>query len=430
MARKPMILGAALAGLLVFAVIASGLFVARGPAAAAPGAATPAAAAPAGSQDYVTRLTQDFAARLQSDPARVDAAFTAAANETIDQAVRDGKMDADTANAARKMAAGGLSGTLRAELGGLGKQAIVKETPAPQSAAVEAIIPALGRALGLSASQLQDALKGGQSLAALEQAHHVTAAQAREAVLAAVRAAVDAGAQQGQWSRADADAAYAEVSGNYDNFLAKLTGAAGAAGGAGPGDEAFSAAGAAVARLFGFSAFGDLETALGAGQTFLALERAHNVSEAQVRDAAAAAIHAALATGVQSGRWTEAQAATAATELNAHLDDMLVKMRNAVPAPDAQDAAESAVAGLCGLTLPQLRDALRGGQSLAALEQAHQVSADQARAAALAAAHSAIAAGVTTGKWSQAQADDATRVVDRLVDRFLTGAATAGPSGK
>jgi hypothetical protein len=429
MARKPMILGAALAGLLVFAVIASGLFVARGPAAAAPGAATPAAAAPAGSQNYVTRLTQDFAARLQSDPARVDAAFTAAANETIDQAVRDGKMDADTANAARKMAAGGLSGTLRAELGGLGKQAIVKETPAPQSAAVEAIIPALGRALGLSASQLQDALKGGQSLAALEQAHHVTAAQARETVLAAVRAAVDAGAQQGQWSRADADAAYAEVSGNYDNFLAKLTGAAGAAG-AGPVDEAFSAAGAAVARLFGFSAFGDLEAALGAGQTFLALERAHNVSEAQVRDAAAAAIHAALATGVQSGRWTEAQAATAATELNAHLDDMLVKMRNAVPAPDAQDAAESAVAGLCGLTLPQLRDALQGGQSLAALEQAHQVSADQARAAALAAAHSAIAAGVTTGRWSQAQADDATRVVDRLVDRFLTGAATAGPSGK
>jgi hypothetical protein len=430
MARKPMILGAALAGLLVFAVIASGLFVARGPAAAAPGAATPAAAAPAGSQDYVTRLTQDFAARLQSDPARVDAAFTAAANETIDQAVRDGKMDADTANAARKMAAGGLSGTLQAELGGLGKQAIVKETPAPQSAAVEAIIPALGRALGLSASQLQDALKGGQSLAALEQAHHVTAAQARETVLAAVRAAVDAGAQQGQWSRADADAAYAEVSGNYDNFLAKLTGAAGAAGGGDPVDESFSAAGAAVARLFGFSAFGDLEAALGAGQTFLALERAHNVSEAQVRDAAAAAIHAALATGLQSGRWTEAQAATAATELNAHLDDMLVKMRNAVPAPDAQDAAESAVAGLCGLTLPQLRDALRGGQSLAALEQAHQVSADQARAAALAAAHSAIAAGVTTGKWSQAQADDATRVVDRLVDRFLTGAATARPSGK
>ena len=142
MARKPMILGAALAGLLVFAVIASGLFVSRGPAAAAPGAATPpaaatpAAAGAAGSQDYVTRLTQDFAARLGSDPARVDAAFSAAANETIDQAVRDGKMDANTANIARKMAASGLSGTLQAQLGGLSKQANTKEPPAPQTAAL------------------------------------------------------------------------------------------------------------------------------------------------------------------------------------------------------------------------------------------------------------------------------------------------------
>src|SRR6476661_2695668 len=122
MARKPMLLGATVAGLLVFAVLAAGLFLTRGPAVASPAAATPTAAAPqsapapAAPQDYATRLAQNFAARLGVDQARLDAAFTAAANDTVAQAVRDGKMDQNTADTARKMAARGLTGALQSAL--------------------------------------------------------------------------------------------------------------------------------------------------------------------------------------------------------------------------------------------------------------------------------------------------------------------------
>jgi hypothetical protein len=291
-------------------------------------------------------------------------------------------------------------------------------------------MPAIAARLGLTESQLMDALKQGQTLQALEQAHGVTAAQMHEAELTAIRAALTTGVQKGQWTQAEADSAYAEISRNIDNIEVKISGLGMAIrvekGKPGPQEAALESTNNAVAGLFGLN-FDALQMQLNGGKTLLELERQHNVTEQQVLAAAQAAAQAALAEGVQKGQWDQAAADQTAAEVRGMLPMYLAKYRHPRGLSEAYDAAQNAVAGLFGLDSQGLADALKNGQTRQSLQQAHAVSDQKLRDTALAAGQAALAAGVQKSQWTQVQADDSALAFGETLDFFL---ANMGPKNR
>jgi hypothetical protein len=333
-----MMIGGFVAGVLAFVALFAFVFLGLGPTAAAPptgSAAAPAiqaaaatatslpaapAKAPGKDQDYYGNLlAQNFATRLGVDRAKLDTAFSAAVQDTVDQAVRDGKLTQDQAAKVRAMAGSGLAALLGSGLApeqygaGLGAED------------VNAVVAAVAQLFGMSADQLTGALRGGQTLAALEQAHNVTAQQARDAALRVIRTRLDQGVQSGKWTQADADKMYQSYSAEIDNVLLKMTGAVSQLGDSGPAAAVSPAVEGAVAKLFGMSP-DEFMAALKAGQTLAALEQSHSVAHARVRAAALDAAQTAINQGLQSGKWTQAQVDERVGNVGDLVDKMLTKM--------------------------------------------------------------------------------------------------------
>src|SRR5579859_2111095 len=296
--------------------------------AGAPGASGLATAPTAGDPTYyATLFTHNFASRLGVDVATLDRAFSRAAAATIDQAVQDGQLTPDAATQAKALANQGLAAVLVHGLDapGKGSGALDPADNGAMQAAVDAVLPALAPLFGLSPDQLTSTLKQGQSLAALEQAHHVTAQQVHDTALAAIHAALTTGVRGGRWTQAQADTTYQDFSQNIDNLLLKITGGGSGAGDDGPGPAVLQAALAAIAPLLGLTP-DQLGAALKQGQSLAALEQAHHVTAQQAHDAAVAAGRAALAAGVQSHKWTQAQVDAAVPDLDGLVTGFLAKM--------------------------------------------------------------------------------------------------------
>ena len=331
MSNPRMIIGGFVAGVLAFAGLFAFVFLGLGPTAAAPAAApaaqaaaataTPAPANATGKdQDYYGNLlAQNLAARLGVDRARLDAAFSAAVQDTVDQAVRDGKLTQDQAGKVRTIAGSGLAALLGSSV------SAGESGPGFDAADVDAVVAAVAQLFGMSADQLHEAVHGGQTLAALEQAHNVTAQQARDASLHAIRARLDQGVQSGKWLQAEADKMYQGYSDEIDNVLLKITGAPAKSGDTGPAGAFGPAVEGAVATLLHMSA-DEFTVALKAGQTLAALEQSHNVDHAQVRTAALDAAQTVINQGLQSGQWTQAQVDAKVGNVGDLVDRMLTKM--------------------------------------------------------------------------------------------------------
>ena len=468
MNKTRLMMGSVFVGLLAGLALAVILVLGLGPNSAAPVAqantttlavaqnvaqaaatATPAASAgKAANSQYGDLLAQNFATRLGVDQTRLNSAFTAAATDTIDQALRDGKMDANTANKLKTLTGQGFAAFFNANLRGsdkAGKEEYGTTAAANDSmgATASAVLPAVARTLGISEDALILALKQGQTLQALEQAHSVTDAQVQSAVLAAVRSMLNAGVSNNQWTQAEADATYTTFSENVAAFLAKITNVGNedtkriedhpGSSTDGPQQAAFQAAATAadnaVAQLFGLT-FDQLQGKLQGGDTLLGLERAHGVTEQQVQSAALAAGQAAITAGVKSQSWTQTVATAATQDWNANIANYLAKIRNSTPLPTMFDAAQTAVLGLLGLTPTQLQDALKAKQTLQTLEQAHGLTAQQVKDAAVVAGRKALTDGVQQGKWTQIQADDASLAFDETVDSFLANFVARSATGK
>jgi hypothetical protein len=318
---------------LAFTGLFAFVFLGLGPTAAAPPAApaaqaavteTPVPAAPAGApgkqqSGYGELLAQNFAARLGVDRAKLDAAFSAAVQDTVDQAVRDGKLTQDQAGKVRTQAGSGLAALF--EMG-------VRASDAQAGLGAEdvnAILAAVAQRFGLNADQLRAAVQGGQTLDALEQSHHVTAQQARDAALHAIRARLDQGVQSGKWTQPGADKMYQAYSDEIDNVLLKITGAPPKAEDTAPAGAFGPAVEGAVANLLHLSG-DEFAAALKSGQTLAALEQSRNLDHAQVRAAALAAAQSVINQGLQSGQWTQAQVDAQVGNVGDMVDRMLTKM--------------------------------------------------------------------------------------------------------
>ncbi len=339
MSNPRMIIGGFVAGVLAFAGMFAFVFLGQGPTAAAPPAAPAAQAAQAAatatplpanvagknSDYYGNLLAQNLAARLGVDRAKLDSAFSAAVQDTVDQAVRDGKLTQDQGNKVRAFAGSGLAGLLGSSLNA------GESGPGFDAGDVDAIVGAVGQLFGMTADQLREAVHGGQTLDTLAQAHHVTMQQVHDAALHAIRTRLDQGVQSGKWVRAEADKMYQAYSDEIDNVLRKMTGEVGKSADTGPADPFGPAVYGAVAKLFAMSP-DDFVAAIKSGQTLAALEQAHGVDHAQVRAAALAAAQTVINQGLQSGQWTQAQVDAEVGNVGEFVDRLLTKLGGPPPA--------------------------------------------------------------------------------------------------
>jgi hypothetical protein len=183
-----------------------------------------------------------------------------------------------------------------------------------------------------------------------------------------------------------------------------------------------------VAKAIGISE-ADLKTALAGGQTVAAVAKAHNVALQVVIDALVADSNSELAAAVANGLITQAQAdAQKATILQRATDQANGTFSGGPggrgpggPGGFGRNEAvsdTSIVAKAIGISEADLKTALAGGQTVAAVAKAHNVALQVVIDALVADGESELAAQVANGSITQAQADAMkAQVLQRATDQ-------------
>jgi len=194
--------------------------------------------------------------------------------------------------------------------------------------------------------------------------------------------------------------------------------------GHGPGDEL-----AAAAAYLGLTTT-ELQTQLQSGKTLGQIADATSgKSKAGLIDALVAAEKAEIAAAVTAGRLTQAQADQITADLTRRLTDLVNGVR-----PDHGPGGGDELAvitGYLGLTAPDLRTQLESGKTLGQIADATSGKSKAGLTDALVAAEQKeIAAAVTAGRLTQAQADEITAgLTQRFTDLVNGVRPDRGPGG-
>jgi hypothetical protein len=285
--------------------------------------------------------------------------------------------------------------------------------------------------IGITEAELRTALTAGQTLAAVATAHNVTAQTLIDALVKAETDRLAAAVTAGTITQAQADAKKADLPARMTTQVNNTFqfGGPGGRGGHGGGIGADDLAAAATA--IGITP-AELTTALGTGQTLAAIATANGKTAQAVIDALVKAETDKLAAAVTAGTITQAQADAKKADLVARVTN---QVNNGVhlggpggPGRGLDAASLTAAATAIGITEAELTTALTSGQTLAAIATAHNVTAQVVIDALVKAETDELAAKVTAGTITQAQAD--ARKVD-LVARITAQVNTGvGPGGR
>ena len=190
------------------------------PASAAGPSGAPASATPgdADKQEALDAIFARFAARLGTDEATINAAFIAAANDTADQWVREGKLSAtDAAEFKAMVAKVGLKGLVASSETGGGNSSTGQKNK--DDAAIMAAWDTAMTMLGPDGRQIKEQLASGKSLAELAQERGIDPGKLREAMLAAAKAELDKAVHDGAITQANADVRYTDITHWVDDML-------------------------------------------------------------------------------------------------------------------------------------------------------------------------------------------------------------------
>jgi transposase-like protein len=178
----------------------------------------------------------------------------------------------------------------------------------------------VAKAIGISEADLQTALQGGQTVAAVAKAHNVALQVVIDALVADGQAELDAAVKAGTITQAQADAQKAEVVQRAtDQANGSFTGGRGDHGG---GHTEATTDTSVAAKAIGISE-ADLLAALATGKTVADVAAAHNVPAQTVIDALVADGQAELAAEVASGAITQTQADAQKAEVTQRATDQV-----------------------------------------------------------------------------------------------------------
>lgn len=218
-------------GIIAVALVAGIAVVNLGHSVASAQTTTPTTT-PTAQQADKNQLKQDFinnfASQLGVDTAKLNAAYSAAVNATADQAVKDGKLTQAQADKIKAAAQNGFKGGL---FSGKGKGKAAPKGKAAFGFGEKAVLDAAAKALTITTDELKTQLKAGKSIADVAADKKVDLQTVKDAILAAVKAELDAKVKENKLTQDQADKRYQAVSTNIDKVVnAKFTGHQGKAG--------------------------------------------------------------------------------------------------------------------------------------------------------------------------------------------------------
>jgi hypothetical protein len=149
-----------------------------------------------------------LAAALNIQRPALDSAITTAGNDTLDEAVQQGTLTQEQADAIKPRIQSGDVGPLFGGRGhGHGPGRSVRELFGVR----QAMIDAAAKALGLTTDELRTQMRSGQTLAQLAQAHNTTEQAVKDVALVAAKAQLDLAVTTGTLTQEQADAIYARL---------------------------------------------------------------------------------------------------------------------------------------------------------------------------------------------------------------------------
>jgi hypothetical protein len=172
---------------------------------------------------------KNLAGQLGVDEAKLNAAYSAAISDTVDQAVKDGKLTQAQADKIKAAAKNGFPGGFPGWAGkGQGMHQGKAGRMNPGSGAgfgQKGILDAAAKALKLTTAELQTQLKAGKSIAEVAKDQSVDLQTVKDAMLAAIKADLDARVKAGKLTQAQADTRYQAAPAQVDKLVdAKFTG--------------------------------------------------------------------------------------------------------------------------------------------------------------------------------------------------------------
>ena len=268
-----------------------------GSALAAPSPQTPSGQ---GQTNYRQVFIDKLAALLGTTSDKLTSAAKQAANDTVDQAQKDGALTADQAtNAHNRINSGNGSnffsgpGFMQGR-GGRGMQGWFFGG--------QAEMDAIAKALGMTTADLQTQLKSGKTIADLAKEKNVTADQIKTAVVDAVTAQANQAVKDGKLTQTQADNIINKVKNtSADTFL--NIGAR-----KGPWGVSATAVEDAVAKVLGLNNAADLRAQIKSGKTIADLAKEKNVTADQIKTAVVDAVTAQVNQAVKDGKLTQTQA--------------------------------------------------------------------------------------------------------------------------
>lgn len=201
MGRTRKVIGGVILGLVALAVVAGIAIASFGNTASAAPAAqttpTPAVNQNTTKGQYREAFKQAFAAKLGVDESKLDAAFTGAVDDTVDQAVKDGTITQAQADKIKQAAQNGFQGGPFAGKAGKRVEAIKKLGGS--------MLDDAAKAIGITTDELKTELKAGKSIADVASEHKVDIATVKTAMLNGLKADLDAKVKAGTITQAQAD---------------------------------------------------------------------------------------------------------------------------------------------------------------------------------------------------------------------------------
>ena len=258
----------------------------------------------------------DAAKRLDTSPEKLRDALGAALDAQLDQAVKDGELTQEQADAIkqRRQQSGRVLGI---GPGGPGMHHGFRGGPGgPRGGGI--MLDDVAKALGISVDELHTQLRDGKTLAQIAKAEGKSLADVKASVKAAAKKRLDAAVASGDITQKQADAKLEHLDEHLDRLgTARMGGPR--FRGRGPGGPGGGPIEADVAKALGISV-GELFTRLRDGKTLAQIAKAEGKTVAQVKSAAKAAAKKRLDAAVARDDLTRKQADAMLEHLDEHLD--------------------------------------------------------------------------------------------------------------
>jgi hypothetical protein len=323
------LVGVVVVAVLTLGATAFGLYKYVSAAVATPTAPGQAGASTSLMSDYWSLFIQSFASNLGVDQGKLDAAFSAAVNTTVDQALKDNKITQAQADAMKSRYSKGLSATNgfggfpfgpgRGKNGfGMGFMHDQFITPAD-----------IATGLGMTEQNVTTALSSGKSIADLAKAQNKDLSVVKQSLLDGAKAKLDAKVTAKTLTQTQADAMYSKLSSSIDSLLNNTLPFEGERGmrGFGMGFEGNQfITSADLASALGMTEQ-DVTTALESGKSIADLAKAQNKDLSVVKQSLLDGARAKFDAQVAAKTLTQAQADNMYSKLSASIDSLLNNAR-------------------------------------------------------------------------------------------------------